>query len=33
MSVIIGRAIPDVRDAQKPVHRRVMYTMKEQKVL
>jgi DNA gyrase subunit A len=33
MSVIIGRAIPDVRDGLKPVHRRVMYSMQEQKVL
>ncbi len=27
MSVIVGRALPDVRDGLKPVHRRVMYTM------
>ena len=27
MSVIIGRAIPDVRDGLKPVHRRVLYSM------
>jgi DNA gyrase subunit A len=33
MSVIIGRAIPDVRDGLKPVHRRVLYSMQEQKVL
>jgi len=29
MSVIIGRALPDVRDGFKPVHRRVLYTMQE----
>jgi len=29
MSVIIGRALPDVRDGLKPVHRRVLYAMKE----
>src|SRR3970282_1631532 len=27
MSVIIGRALPDVRDGLKPVHRRVLYAM------
>src|ERR1035437_8692959 len=32
MSVIIGRAIPDVRDGLKPVHRRVLYSMHEQKI-
>lgn len=29
MSVIIGRAIPDVRDGLKPVHRRIMFSMHE----
>jgi DNA gyrase subunit A len=29
MSVIVGRALPDVRDGLKPVHRRVLYTMNE----
>ena len=33
MSVIIGRAIPDVRDGLKPVHRRILFSMHEQKVL
>ena len=28
MSVIIGRALPDVRDGLKPAHRRVLYGMK-----
>ena len=32
MSVIIGRAIPDVRDGLKPVHRRILYSMHEQKI-
>ncbi len=31
MSVIIGRALPDVRDGLKPVHRRVLYSMHELK--
>ena len=30
MSVIIDRALPDVRDGLKPVHRRILYTMGEQ---
>lgn len=29
MSVIVSRAIPDVRDGLKPVHRRILYAMKE----
>ncbi|MGA1862533.1 DNA gyrase subunit A [Deferribacter thermophilus] len=33
MSVIIGRALPDVRDGLKPVHRRVLYAMYEMGVL
>ena len=29
MSVLVGRALPDVRDGLKPVHRRILYTMYE----
>ncbi|MBQ3866782.1 MAG: DNA gyrase subunit A, partial [Clostridia bacterium] len=29
MSVIVGRALPDVRDGMKPVHRRILYAMYE----
>ncbi len=29
MSVIVGRALPDVRDGLKPVHRRTLYAMRE----
>ena len=29
MSVIVGRALPDVRDGLKPVHRRCLFTMSE----
>ena len=31
MSVIIGRALPEVRDGLKPVHRRVLFAMRELK--
>ena len=30
MSVIVGRALPDVRDGLKPVHRRILFSMSEQ---
>ena len=29
MSVIVGRALPDIRDGLKPVHRRVLFAMHE----
>ena len=29
MSVIVGRALPDVRDGLKPVHRRILWAMLE----
>ena len=29
MSVIMGRALPDVRDGLKPVHRRILYAMND----
>ncbi len=29
MTVIVGRALPDVRDGLKPVHRRILYAMNE----
>lgn len=29
MSVIVARALPDARDGLKPVHRRILYTMNE----
>jgi len=29
MSVIVGQALPDVRDGLKPVHRRIVYAMHE----
>src|SRR5438045_7408943 len=33
MSVIVGRALPDVRDGLKPVHRRILYAMFDQGML
>ncbi|MFQ5818268.1 MAG: DNA gyrase subunit A, partial [Terriglobia bacterium] len=33
MSVIIGRALPEVRDGLKPVHRRILYAMYEMGLL
>ena len=30
MAVIVSRALPDVRDGLKPVHRRILYSMHEQ---
>src|SRR6516165_8549853 len=30
MSVIVGRALPDIRDGLKPVHRRIMYAMHDE---
>ena len=33
MSVIIGRALPDVRDGLKPVHRRILYAMRDMGLL
>src|ERR1700687_3122285 len=33
MSVIIGRALPDVRDGLKPVHRRILYAMFDEGLL
>ena len=29
MSVIVGRALPDVRDGLKPVHRRILYALND----
>ena len=29
MSVIVSRALPDIRDGLKPVHRRILYSMSE----
>jgi len=33
MSVIVGRALPDIKDGLKPVHRRILYTMHQMKLL
>jgi len=33
MSVIVGRALPDVRDGLKPVHRRILYAMQDMGML
>ena len=33
MSVIVGRALPDVRDGLKPVHRRILYAMKDMGII
>ncbi|HSP18028.1 MAG TPA: DNA gyrase subunit A, partial [Myxococcaceae bacterium] len=33
MSVIVGRALPDVRDGLKPVHRRILYAMQDEGLL
>ena len=33
MSVIVGRALPDVRDGLKPVHRRVLFAMHEANIV
>ena len=33
MSVIISRALPDVRDGLKPVHRRILYAMQQEGLL
>lgn len=30
MAVIVSRALPDIRDGMKPVHRRILYSMHEQ---
>jgi len=33
MSVIVGRALPDVRDGLKPVHRRILFAMDQLKTI